>query len=79
MRNALDLGPGSRLQVFFETTLRREGLTVDGRLTVPPGVTSLPPTRVADLADVAPALWAAVCALLGGAARIRRPAGSATP
>ncbi|MEU7558408.1 phytanoyl-CoA dioxygenase family protein [Streptomyces eurythermus] len=74
VRNALDLSPGSRLQVFFETTLRREGLTVDGRLTVPPGVTSLPPTRVADLADVAPTLWAAVCALLGGAGRIKRPA-----
>ncbi|MFD0392276.1 hypothetical protein ACFQ3Z_03725 [Streptomyces nogalater] len=74
MRNALDLSPGSRLQVFFETTLRREGLTVDGRLRVPPGVTSLPPTRVADLAEVAPALWTAVCALLGGAKPIRRPA-----
>lgn len=73
LRNAVDLSPGSRLQALFETTLRREGLSTDGRLTVPPGVTSLRPTRVADLADVAPVLWTAVCTLLGGAGRINRP------
>ncbi|MEU1488074.1 phytanoyl-CoA dioxygenase family protein [Streptomyces sp. NPDC005752] len=71
--NAVDLTPGSRLRTLFETTLRREGLSTDGRLTVPAGLTSLPPSRVADLADVAPVLWAAVCALLGGSGRIRRP------
>ncbi|MFI8200424.1 phytanoyl-CoA dioxygenase family protein [Streptomyces sp. NPDC085942] len=73
VRNAVDLTPGSRLRTLFETTLRREGLSTDGRLTVPTGLTSLPPSRVADLADVAPVLWSAVCTLLGGAGRIRRP------
>ncbi|MFF2732456.1 phytanoyl-CoA dioxygenase family protein [Streptomyces sp. NPDC058008] len=71
--NAVDLTPGSRLRTFFETTLRREGLSRNGRLVVPAGLTSLPPSRVADLADVAPVLWSAVCTLLGGADRIRRP------
>lgn len=71
MRNAVDLTPGSRLRTLFETTLRREGLSVDG--PVPAGLTSLPPSRVGDLAEVAPVLWSAVCALLGGADRIRRP------
>ncbi|MFF9147305.1 hypothetical protein ACF1BN_20855 [Streptomyces sp. NPDC014861] len=70
----MDLTPGSRLRTLFETTLRREGLSTDGRPTVPAGLTSLPPNRVADLADMAPVLWSAVCALLGGAGRIRRPA-----
>ncbi|MBY8882030.1 phytanoyl-CoA dioxygenase family protein [Actinacidiphila acidipaludis] len=69
----MDLTPGSRLRTLFETTLRREGLSTDGRLTVPAGLTSLPPSRVADLADVAPLLWSAVCALLGGPGRIKRP------
>lgn len=67
----MDLTPGSRLRTFFETTLRREGLSVDG--PVPAGLTSLPPSRVGDLAEMAPVLWSAVCALLGGADRIRRP------
>ncbi|QHA02417.1 hypothetical protein GQF42_03120 [Streptomyces broussonetiae] len=70
----MDLTPGSRLRTLFDTTLRREGLTTDGRLTVPTGLTSLPPSRVADLADVAPVLWSTVCTLLGGAGRISRPA-----
>ncbi|MFG2356368.1 phytanoyl-CoA dioxygenase family protein [Streptomyces sp. NPDC048521] len=73
LKNAVDLAPGSRLQGLFESTLRREGLSTDGRLTVPPGLTSLRPSRVADLADVAPVLWAALCTLLGGAGRIKRP------
>ncbi|WP_441248528.1 hypothetical protein [Kitasatospora sp. McL0602] len=74
LRQAVDLTPGSRLNVLFERTLRQEGLSRDGRLVCPPGVTSLPPSRVADMAVVAPVLWTAICALLGGADRIRRPA-----
>lgn len=73
VRNAVDLASGSRLHRLFQTTLRGEGLCTNGRLTVPAGLTSLPPSRVADLADVAPVLWSAVCTLLGGADRIRRP------
>ncbi len=74
LRQAVDLGPGSRLNRLFERTLRQEGLLRDGQVTCPEGVTSLPPSRVAELADVAPVLWSAVCTLLGGADRIKQPA-----
>ncbi len=71
---ALDLTPGSRLRAVFDWTIRQSGLETEKGLDCPPGLTSLPPTRVADMANVAPRLWDAVCRILGGADRIRRPA-----
>jgi hypothetical protein len=74
LAGAVDLGPGSRLGRFLERTLTAAGLAEAGTLTCPPGLTSLPPTGVAELAGVAPRLWEAVTRLVGGVARIRHPA-----
>jgi hypothetical protein len=71
---AVDLAAGSRLDTFLQQTLSSAGLWDGDALHSPPGLTSLPPTSVANLAAVAPRLWRAVCRLLGGADRIRRPA-----
>lgn len=71
---AVDLAAGSRLDMFLRQTLSSAGLRDGEALDCPPGLTSLPPTRVANLAAVAPRLWRAVCRLLGGTDRVRRPA-----
>ena len=70
---AIDLGDGSPAGRLFRRTLRDQGwLGADG-LNCPPGLTSTPPTRVGDMATVAPRLWQAVTELVGGADRIAPP------
>ncbi len=71
---AVDLGPGSRLGGMFRWTLRQAGLADVEGLRCPRGLTSLPPTRVADMRLVAPRLWETVCRLVGGTERVRAPA-----
>jgi hypothetical protein len=72
--NAIDLGPDSPAGRLFRRTITDQGWLGDDGLKCPPGLTSTPPTRVGDLATVAPRLWQAVTALLGGADRIAPPA-----
>ena len=74
LRNAVDMSPGSRMHKFFRWTLEQSGLLAGETLACPAGLTSLPPTRVADMEVIAPRLWEAVTRLLGGAEMVRQPA-----
>ncbi len=72
--NAIDVDPVAPSGRLLDRTLRDQGwLSPDG-LKCPPGLTSTRPTRVGDMATVAPRLWQAVTTLLGGADRIAPPA-----
>jgi hypothetical protein len=71
--SAIDLDPAAPAGRLFRRTLTEQGWLGSDGLDVPCGLTSTPPTRVGDLATVAPRLWDAVATLLGGADRIAPP------
>jgi hypothetical protein len=72
--NAIDVDPTAPAGRLLDRTLRDQGWLGPDGLKCPPGLTSTRPTRVGDMATVAPRLWQAVTALLGGADRIAAPA-----